>query len=177
MAWCLLFHCRDGDEAEATTIVEGLWFANRWPIMTKVVVETDCSNRVSKVFAGIIDRSATSPLVMDIKEAMDRRFECSILKIGRDPNKIAHNLIHNALKTNSSKASFSLVPPRIQDLVYNDRSRCWGVSRYNVINGDFSLAKNIVSELGGLGFKPWLCIFHCVIILVYRSTYGGAHVA
>jgi hypothetical protein len=81
-------------------------------------------NRVSKVFAGIIDRSTTSPLVMDIKEAMDMRFECSIVKIERDRNKIAHNLAHNALKTSSSKASFSLVPPCIQDLVYNDRSRC-----------------------------------------------------
>jgi ribonuclease HI len=57
MAWRLLFHCAD---AEATTILEGLHFADRWPNSVKVIIETDCSNLITKVMADGKDRSTTS---------------------------------------------------------------------------------------------------------------------
>jgi hypothetical protein len=111
---------------EAKAILEGIRFADRWANETHVVLETDCSSLTSKLNGGVMDRSVTSALVLDIKEAMERRLSCSILKIERDQNRIAHNLAHFALKTHSSKPSFSFVSPCIQDLVYIDRSRCRG---------------------------------------------------
>jgi hypothetical protein len=115
----------DVEDAEAMTILEGLHFADRWPSSVKVIMETDCSNLISKVTTIGEDRSTTSVRASDIKEALRRRLECSIQKVVRDCNKIAHNLVQLALETYTSKTSFSFVPPYIQDLVYNDRSRCW----------------------------------------------------
>jgi ribonuclease HI len=84
MAWRLLFRCRDVEEAEAIAILEGIRLADRWPNETHVVLETDCSSLASKLNGGVMDRSVTSALVLDIKEAMERRLSCSILKIERD---------------------------------------------------------------------------------------------
>jgi hypothetical protein len=35
----------------------------------------------------------------------------------------------------------------------------------------------MVSESEGLEFEPWSCIFLLCVILVYRSSYGGARAA
>jgi ribonuclease HI len=120
MAWRLLFNCRDAEEAEALAVLEGIRFAERWPANTSIVVESDCSNLVGRE----IDRSVLSGVISDIQTAMSRFNSCLLQKVGREQNKAAHNLAQMALKTISSKASFSFVPPCIQDLVFDDRLRC-----------------------------------------------------
>jgi hypothetical protein len=40
MAWHLLFHYRDGEEAEAIAMLEGLCFAGRWSNNTPLQVES-----------------------------------------------------------------------------------------------------------------------------------------
>ena len=48
MAWRMLFHCRDAEEAEALACLEGIKLAERWPMSIKVTVETDCASIVEK---------------------------------------------------------------------------------------------------------------------------------
>jgi hypothetical protein len=69
---------RDAEEAEAIAVLEGIRFADRWPNETHVEIEFDCANLVSKVKGSTVDRSVTSTLVLDIKEAMNRRLSFSI---------------------------------------------------------------------------------------------------
>jgi hypothetical protein len=71
-----------------------------------------------------IDRSVISAVTMDIKEILARRSSSLVWKIWREQNRIAHNLANYALKSRTSKVSFSFVLLCIQDLVLNDRYWC-----------------------------------------------------
>jgi hypothetical protein len=92
MAWRLLFHCRDAEEANALAMLEGLCFAGRWSGDTPLEIESDCSNLVAKVLSAGVDRSGTSTLIADIKAAIRNRRTCVVLKAGRKQNEAAHNL-------------------------------------------------------------------------------------
>jgi ribonuclease HI len=121
MAWRVLFRCRDAEEAEALACLEGIRLAERWPADVQVLIETDCATVVEKVNNPATDRSIIAPIISDIKIEASRRQVCRVIKTGRDQNRIAHNLAQFAMRTQSSKVSFSFVPNCIHDLVCNDR--------------------------------------------------------
>jgi hypothetical protein len=104
--------------------LKGIRLAEHWPDHTHVELEFDCANLVDKVESMGMDCSVISALIMDIKEVMAKRALCTVWKIWREQNQIAHNLAKFALKSRSSQVSFSFVPLCIQDLVFNDRFRC-----------------------------------------------------
>jgi hypothetical protein len=104
--------------------LKGIRLAEHWPGHTHVELEFDCANLVDKVESMGMDCSVISALIMDIKEVMAKRALCTVWKIRREQNQIAHNLAKFALKSRSSQVSFSFVPLCIQDLVFNDRFRC-----------------------------------------------------
>ena len=93
-----------------------------------MVIETDCASVAGKIKSNSVDKSLTSAVISNVKEEMARRHVCSVHKISRDQNKIAHVLAQFAVKSRTSKASFSFVPTCIQELVYQDRQRCRDVS-------------------------------------------------
>jgi hypothetical protein len=78
-----------------------------------VHVELDCANIVKKVENGEGDCSVISAVIMDIKKEMARRGSCTLKKIWREENQIAHNLAKFALKTRSSPIFYSVAPPCI----------------------------------------------------------------
>jgi hypothetical protein len=112
------------EEAEALALLEGFRLAEQWPESTPVVFESDCANLVQKMESKGMDRSVISAMIMDIKQGMASHASCTVRKIWREQNKIAHNLAKFALKTRRSQVSFSVVPPCIQDLVLFDRIHC-----------------------------------------------------
>jgi hypothetical protein len=77
MAW--LHHCRDAQEAEGISCLEGLKYANRWLSHVQVVLESDCVNIIAKI--------------QSCEKAI------SMLKIWREQNMIAHNLADYALRS------------------------------------------------------------------------------
>jgi hypothetical protein len=105
----MLSRCQDAEETEALACLEGILFAGHWP--PDVQVE-------------LADRSVIAAIIHDIKEAMGRRQQCSMKKICRHQNQIAHNLAQYGIKSRSSKVSFSSVPFCIQDLICNERHSC-----------------------------------------------------
>jgi hypothetical protein len=72
MAWRLLFHCGDAEEAEAVAVLEGIRIAERWPANISIIVESDCSNLVTKIMGKEIDRSVLSGVISDIQTARKR---------------------------------------------------------------------------------------------------------
>jgi ribonuclease HI len=75
MAWKILFHCRDAEEAEGITCLEGLKYADQWPHHIQVILESDCANIVAKIQSCEKDCSLLSAVIPDIKEDMVRRGE------------------------------------------------------------------------------------------------------
>jgi hypothetical protein len=78
---------------------------------------------VEKVNSQSADGSVIAAIIYDIKEAI-----CSVKKIHRQQNQIVHNLAQYAIKSCSSKVSFSSVPFCIQDLICNERQLCWNLA-------------------------------------------------
>jgi ribonuclease HI len=124
MVWRRIGRCRDAEEAEALALMEGLRLADQRPVNAPLVLESDSANLIQKVQSKGLDKSAIAAVIMDIKQKMEPRHQCSVHKIWREQNKIAHNLARFALKARTSQVSFSVVPPCIQDLVLMDRIRC-----------------------------------------------------
>jgi ribonuclease HI len=120
MAWKMLRHCRDAEEAEGIACLQSLKYADRWPSHVQAVLESDCANIITKVQSCEEDCSLLSAVITDINEIMVRRGACWVQKIWREQNMIAHNLGQYALKSRSSQVSFFFVPLCIRDLVYND---------------------------------------------------------
>jgi hypothetical protein len=83
---------------------------------------------VEKVNSQSADGSVIAAIIYDIKEAMGRPQQCSVKKIHRQQNQIVHNLAQYAIKSCSSKVSFSSVPFCIQDLICNERQLCWNLA-------------------------------------------------
>jgi len=90
-AWRLLSHCRNAEEAEAQTCLEGVCLASRWP-NKNVWMESDCVTIVDKVNSGSLDRSSISGLISDIKQEGPDRTSFKLSKICRSLNLIAHEL-------------------------------------------------------------------------------------
>jgi hypothetical protein len=106
-----------------------------------VEFESDCANLVQMTVGLGMDRSVILAVVMDIKDIMGRRSSTLVRKIWREQNRIAHNLANYALKSRSSRVSFSIVPLCIRDLVLNDRYHCR--FRSILLNKDGFLLKKI----------------------------------
>jgi hypothetical protein len=128
MAWRVLHHCRNAEEAEAIALLEGTRLAEFWPGNIHVDFESDCGELIKKVQCKNRDYSMIAAVISDIKQGLGNRVSYSIRKIWREQNKIAHNLAQFASKPRTSQVSFSAVPLCIQDLVLHDRYR----SRYSV---------------------------------------------
>jgi hypothetical protein len=107
-----------------------------------VEFESDCANLVQMTVGLGMDRSVILAVVMDIKDIMGRRSSTLVRKIWREQNRIAHNLANYALKSRSSRVSFSIVPLCIRDLVLNDRYHCR--FRSILLNKDGFLLKKIL---------------------------------
>jgi ribonuclease HI len=118
MAWRLLVQWKNVEEAEALACLEGLRFAERWSENIKVILDTDNAIVEEKINNPALDRSEISGIISDIKEEVAKRQSCTVLKIWREQNKIAHNLAQFAIKSRTSKASFSFVPLCIQEHNY-----------------------------------------------------------
>jgi hypothetical protein len=125
MVWRVVSRCRDAEEAEALALLEGAKIVEHWSANICVEFESDCANLVQMVADPSMDRSAILAVIIDIKEILARRPLSLVWKIWREQNRITHNLANYALKSRMCKVSFSFVPLCIQDLVLNDRYRCW----------------------------------------------------
>jgi hypothetical protein len=91
IAW--LHHCRDAQEAEGISCLEGLKYANRWLSHVQVVLESDCVNIIAKI--------QSCEKAISCYHWHQRRHDktWSVLKIWREQNMIAHNLADYALKS------------------------------------------------------------------------------
>jgi hypothetical protein len=107
-----------------------------------VELESDCSTVVEKINSQTGDQSVIAAIIHDIKEAMGRRQQCSMKKIRRHQNQIAHNLAQYGIKSRSSKVSFSFVPFCIQDLICNERQPC-----QNLVDGMKYRGKVLIKKL------------------------------
>jgi ribonuclease HI len=115
-AWRLLTHCLDAEEAEALACLEGIRMAGRWP-ETEMILEADCSTVIKKFKAEEPDRSLVAPIVRDGLHEVSQLGGVVFVKIGREQNKVAHELAHLAIRTNDCQASFVEVPSCVRALV------------------------------------------------------------
>jgi ribonuclease HI len=116
----MLSRCWNAEETEALACLEGIMFVEHWPSDVQVELKSNCSTVVEKINSQTTDRSVITTIIYDIKEAMSRHQQCSVKKIRRHQNQIAHNLAQYDIKSCSSKVSFSSVPFCIQDLICNE---------------------------------------------------------
>jgi ribonuclease HI len=124
MVWRLISNYRDAEEAEALACLERVRLFHQWPSHIQVELESDCAMVITKVSTNVRGCSIISVIIGDIKEIMRNHGNCEIQKVWREQIRITHNLAQFGLKSRSSTFSFSIVSLYIQDLVYNDRSRC-----------------------------------------------------
>jgi hypothetical protein len=68
-----------------------------------VILDSDCANLILKVEGRDLDRSVLVAVIKDIKQGLSSRGACSVRKIWREENRIAHNLAKVALKSQSSE--------------------------------------------------------------------------
>jgi ribonuclease HI len=103
-AWRCLSHCRDAEEAEALACLEGVRLASKWPDR-RVVLESDCITVVAKLHAGAKDRSLLAPIIHDTLQNAGMLKEVAFTKVGREQNKVAHELAHLAIRLNECRVS------------------------------------------------------------------------
>ncbi|GJN40248.1 hypothetical protein PR202_gb29435 [Eleusine coracana subsp. coracana] len=90
-AWRILYHCRDAEEAEIRACLEGIKLASRW-FEGNFVLESDCSMAVQMINTGRGERSRCAPLIREIQEEGHHLHHLEVTKIGREQNKVEHEL-------------------------------------------------------------------------------------
>jgi hypothetical protein len=91
-AWALIQNCANAETAKAIACWEGIKHAISVNI-SKLVVECDCSNLVAKLWREVIDRSQVASIILDIRRLCTLFDEIKFMKIGREDNRVAHELV------------------------------------------------------------------------------------
>lgn len=116
MAWRMLFHCRDAEEAEAATCLDGIRLACKCPDKG-FVLESNCAIVVQILRTATRDRSSITGLIEDTCSEGRQRTVLSVAKIQRKQNKIAHELAQMTCRLKESRVSCSHVPVCIRGLM------------------------------------------------------------
>ena len=118
-AWRFLSHCRDAEEAEATTCLEDLHMALRWPHIP-MILESDCQSVVAKFHAKGYDRSALWNVFAMMHDAGSQLCKLEVVKISRDQNNLAHELARFASRSRECQCFFDCFPDWVVSLSCKD---------------------------------------------------------
>ncbi|KAF8670592.1 hypothetical protein HU200_050619 [Digitaria exilis] len=91
MASRRIFHCRDAEEAEALACLEGVRMSSRW-LDRDVVLESDCSSVIKMLVEKGPNRSLVAPIILDMERESSCLKSVEFVKVGREQNKMAHEL-------------------------------------------------------------------------------------
>ena len=89
-AWKHGIRCVSVEDAEAVACLEGVQLSNEW-IRKPLVIESDC-NVIKSLLSDAENRASFSNIVKEIKSVMYAIPEVKVCKIGRECNKVAHEL-------------------------------------------------------------------------------------
>lgn len=109
MACRRVFHCQDAEEAEALACLEGVRMVARWPDQD-FVLEAGNALVVEKLKIRGIDRSIVAPVIHDTQHEGELLRSLVVANIGREQNKVAHELAHLALCSSVSRVWFGDFP-------------------------------------------------------------------
>jgi ribonuclease HI len=117
--WSSIAHCRDAEEVEALSCLEGIALGRRWPDHG-VILESDCSQLVDKLQAKAQDRSLVAPIICDILKESSSLVSVSLSKVRREQNKAAHELAQLAMRSGDVRTSSGSVPDCILHTLNSD---------------------------------------------------------
>lgn len=118
-AWKHGIRCVSVEDAEAMACLEGVQLSNEW-IRKPMVIESDCHNVVKSLLSGAENRASFSNIVKEIKFAMSAIPEVKVCKIGRECNKVAHELAQLAKRCMHSAVWRDQSPSCVFELVNLD---------------------------------------------------------
>lgn len=119
MACRKLSHCRDAEEAEALACLEGIRMGTRWP-ERDFIMEADNALVIEKLRTGGMHRSVVAPIIRDTLQAKVQLRSVEFTKIGREQNKLAHELAHLAVRNGVCRVWFANFPGSLITLACND---------------------------------------------------------
>ncbi|KAF8653465.1 hypothetical protein HU200_062210 [Digitaria exilis] len=97
MACRKVVHCRDAEEIEALACLEGSRMGARWADCS-FILESDNASVIVKLKMREWQRSNVAPVILDTLHAKAELGSLAFAKIGREQNKVAHELAHLALR-------------------------------------------------------------------------------
>jgi len=100
-----MFHCRDAEEAKARACLEGVHLANRWPDIP-MILESDCQSVVTQLQAKIHDCSVLWQVIEEARDVGGQLRRMDTVKISRDQNKLAHELVQFAIRFRKCQSFF-----------------------------------------------------------------------
>lgn len=119
MACPKLHHCSNSETAEAQACLEGVCLGSRWPDKS-FILEADNASVITKLKMGGVDRSLVAPIIHDTLHEAVRARSVEFAKIGREHNRIAHELAHRALVSGECRVSFTDFPGNIITVACKD---------------------------------------------------------
>ena len=118
-AWKHGIRCASVEDAEAVACLEGVQLSNEW-IRKPTMIESDCHCVVTSLLFDDENRASFSNIVKEIKFAMSAMPEVKVCKIGRECNKVAHELAQLAKRCMHSAVWRDQSPSCIHELVSLD---------------------------------------------------------
>jgi hypothetical protein len=85
-----------------------------------VILEVDCSNVMDKRKMGGKDRSLVAPIISDALRESQVLHSIAFTAIGREQNKVAHELAHLAVRSNQCCVNFQSFLECVNALICND---------------------------------------------------------
>ena len=89
--WKHGIRCASVEDAEVVAGLEGVQLSNEW-IRKLIMIESDCHSVVKSLLFDDENRASFSNIVKEIKFAMSAMPDVKVCKIGRECNKVAHEL-------------------------------------------------------------------------------------
>ncbi|CAL4891658.1 unnamed protein product [Urochloa decumbens] len=110
------------EDAEAAACLEGVKLLSEWS-RNPTVIESDCHNLVSALTAKSDNRASFSNIVKEIKSWLSVFPEVSFSKVGRECNRVAHELAQLAKRCIHSAVWRDQSPTCVHELLCNDCKR------------------------------------------------------
>ncbi|KAF8661039.1 hypothetical protein HU200_057134 [Digitaria exilis] len=104
-----LAHCRDAEEAEALACLEGVKMGARCNVSV-----------IEKLKVEGVDRSVVAPILLDTLHEKAHLRSLVFVKIGREQNKVAHELAHLGVRSGVCQVWFASFPESLVTLACKD---------------------------------------------------------
>ncbi|CAN6302143.1 unnamed protein product [Urochloa humidicola] len=118
-SWKHGLRCVSVEDAEAAACLEGIQLLSKW-FRGPTVIDSDCHNVVSALKSKSDNRASFANMVKEIKSCLSVFPEVEVCKVGRECNRVAHELAQLAKRCMHSAVWRDQAPVCVHELLRND---------------------------------------------------------